>query len=94
MAEEEQNYVEILDEEGNVTKCEIYDVIDFEGKTYAMLLPMDEDESNEDSEVIVMEYVEEGDDGYFQNIEDDNEFQKVCEYIQALEDEEDEEIEE
>ena len=85
MAEEEQNYVEILDEEGNVTKCEIYDVIDFEGKTYAMLLPMDEDESNEDSEVIVMEYVEEGDDGYFQNIEDDNEF---------LEDEEDEEIEE
>ena len=46
MAEEEQNYVEILDEEGNVTKCEIYDVIDFEGKTYAMLLPMDEDESN------------------------------------------------
>lgn len=94
MAEEEQNYVEILDEEGNVTKCEIYDVIDFEGKTYAMLLPMDEDESNEDSEVIVMEYVEEGDDGYFQNIEDDNEFQKVCEYIQSLEDEEDEEIEE
>ena len=94
MAEEEQNNVEILDEEGNVTKCEIYDVIDFEGKTYAMLLPMDEDESNEDSEVIVMEYVEEGDDGYFQNIEDDNEFQKVCEYIQSLEDEEDEEIEE
>ena len=94
MAEEEQNYVEILDEEGNVTKCEIYDVIDFEGKTYAMLLPIDEDESNEDSEVIVMEYVEEGDDGYFQNIEDDNEFQKVCEYIQSLEDEEDEEIEE
>ena len=41
-----------------------------------------------------MEYVEEGDDGYFQNIEDDNEFQKVCEYIQSLEDEEDEEIEE
>ena len=94
MAEEEQNYVEILDEEGNVTKCEIYDVIDFEGKTYAMLLPMDEDESNEDSEVIVMEYVEEGDDGYFQNIEDDNEFQKVCEYIQSLEEEDDEEIEE
>lgn len=87
MADEEQNYVEILDEEGNVTRCEIYDVIDMDGKTYAMLLPLGEDENDDDSEVIVMEYIEEGDDGYFQNIEDDEEFQKVCDYIQSLDDE-------
>ncbi len=93
MADEEQNYVEILDEEGNVTKCEIYDVVDMDGKTYAMLLPLSEDENDDDSEVIVMEYIEEGDDGYFQNIESDEEFQKVCAYIQSLDDE-DEEIEE
>ncbi len=93
MADEEQNYVEILDEEGNVTRCEIYDVIDMDGKTYAMLLPLGEDENDDDSEVIVMEYIEEGDDGYFQNIEDDEEFQKVCDYIQSLDDEDEEEIE-
>lgn len=83
---EEQNYVEICDEEGNVTKCEVYDVVDFEEKTYALLLPLDEE--NEDEELIVMEYIEEGDESYFQNIEDEDEFNRVCEYIQALEEEE------
>ena len=92
MSEElEQNYVEICDEDGVVTKCEIYDVIDYENKTYALLLPLNEDENDEDAEVIVMEYLEEGDEGYFQNIEDEAEFQRVCEYIESLDDEEEEE---
>ena len=90
MAEEEQNNVEMLDEEGNVTKCEIYDVIDMDDKTYALLLPLSESEEDDDAEVIVMEYIEEGEDGYFQNIDDDEEFQRVCEYIQSLEDDEEE----
>ena len=37
-----------------------------------------------------MEYIEENDDGYFKNIEDEAEFQKVCEYIESLDDEEEE----
>ncbi len=86
--ETEQQYVEIFDEDGQIIKCEIYDIIDFEGKTYALLLPLSEDENDEDSEVIVMEYVEEGEDGYFKNIENDTEFQKVCAYIESLDDEE------
>ncbi len=92
MSEEElePNYVEILDENGEITKCEIYDVVDFENKTYALLLPLDE-ESGEEAEVIVMEYIEDGDDGYFQNIEDDKEFQRVCEYIESLDEEDEEE---
>ncbi len=91
MSEElEQNYVEICDEDGVVTKCEIYDVIDYEDKTYALLLPLGEDEEDGDAEVIVMEYVEEGDEGYFQNIDDDAEFQKVCQYIESLDDDEEE----
>ena len=87
----EQQYVEIVGEDGTTEKCEIYDVIDFEGKTYALLLPLSEDEDGEEAEVIVMEYVEESeDDGYFQNIEDEAEFQRVCAYIASLEDEEEE----
>ncbi len=88
--ETEQQYVEIFGEDGQIIKCEIYDIVDFEDKTYAMLLPLSEDENDENSEVIVMEYVEDGDDGYFQNIEDDNEFRRVCEYIESLDDEEEE----
>lgn len=82
MADEEQNVVEIMDEEGVATQCEVYDIVEFEGKSYALLLPLDEDE--EDAELIVLEYIEEGDECYFQSIEDEKEFDKVCEYIQSL----------
>ena len=88
--EMEQQFVEIYGEDGQIVKCEIYDVIDFEDKTYALLLPVTEDEEDDDSEVIVMEYIEEGEDGYFQNIEDEEEFKKVCAFIESLDDVEDE----
>ena len=86
MTNEEQNFVELCDEEGNVTKCEVYDVIDFEEKTYALLLPLEED-NEEDPELILLEYVEEGEEGYFQNIDDEAEFERVSEYIESLADE-------
>lgn len=82
MAEEEQNIVEIMDEDGIATQCEVYDVIEFEGKSYALLLPLDEED--EDAELIVLEYIEEGDECYFQSIDDEKEFDRVCEYIQTL----------
>ena len=40
--ETEQQYVEIFGEDGQIIKCEIYDIVDFEDKTYAMLLPLSE----------------------------------------------------
>ncbi len=90
----EQQFVEVIWDDGTIVKCEIYDVIDFENKVYALLLPLETDENDEDAELVVMEYVEEGeDDGYFQNIEDEAEFNRVCEYIQTLDDENDEEDE-
>lgn len=86
MAEEELNLVELSDEEGNITKCEVYDIVDFEGKTYAMLMPVEE-ESEEEPELIVLEYIEEGDECSFASIEDEDEFNKVCDYIESLMDE-------
>ena len=83
---EELNLVELSDEEGNVTSCEIYDIVEFEGKTYAMLLPVEE-ESEEEPELIVLEYVENGEEGSFVSIEDEEEFNKVCDYIESLMDE-------
>ena len=85
MTNEEQNFVELCDEEGNVTKCEVYDIVDFEGKTYAMLLPLEEG-NEEDPELIVLEYLEEGEECYFQNIDDEEEFERVCDYIESLAD--------
>ena len=85
MSEEELNLVELSDEEGNVTSCEIYDIVEFEGKTYAMLLPVEESGS-EDPELIVLEYVEEDEEGTFVSIEDEDEFNRVCDYIESLAD--------
>ena len=91
--QQEQQFVEVLWEDGSVIKCEIYDVIDFENKTYALLIPLGEDD--DDTEVIVMEYVEESEDnGYFKTIEDEAEFNRVCEYVQSFEEDEDFEDEE
>lgn len=85
MTDEEKNLVELSDEEGNVTSCEIYDIVEFEDKTYALLLPIDE--SNEDEpELIVLEYIEENDEGTFVSIEDEDEFNRVCDYIESLAD--------
>lgn len=86
MADEEMNLVELTDEEGNVTNCEVYDIVEFEGKTYAMLLPVEE-ENEEEPELIVLEYIEEGDDCSFVSIEDEDEFNRVCDYIESLADE-------
>ena len=86
MADEELNLVELSDEEGNVTSCEIYDIVEFEGKTYALLLPV-EDEDSEDPELIVLEYQEQDEEGTFVSIEDEDEFNRVCDYIESLADE-------
>lgn len=83
MAEEEQNIVEIVDEDGVAVNCEVYDVVEFEGKSYALLIPLDE-EDEEDAEYIVLQYIEEGDECYFQSIDNEDEFNRVCEYIQSL----------
>ncbi len=92
MSEEAFNYIEITDEEGDVTICEVYDIIDFEGKTYATLRPV-KNVGIEEPELILMECYEEGEDYYFKSIENEEEFDKVCEYIENLEYDDDEEEE-
>ncbi|MBR1775780.1 DUF1292 domain-containing protein [bacterium] len=88
---QEQNVVDVEWEDGTTVRCEIYDVIDFEDKTYALLFPLSGDEVDDDEELIVMQYVEEGEEGYFQSIDDEDEFNKVCDYIQSLEEDDEEE---
>ena len=91
--QEQQHFVEVLWEDGTIIKCEIYDVIDFENKTYALLIPLGEDD--DDTEIIVMEYIDDDEEnGHFQTIEDENEWNRVCEYVQSMEDEDFEDEEE
>lgn len=89
MAEEENNIIEITDDEGNTIKCELYDIIEFGNNQYAVLLDVDTDEEN--PEMVLMRYTEEDGESYFETIEDDDEFERVSEYIENLEDEIEEE---
>ena len=85
---EENDIIEITDEDGNVIKCELYDIVEVEGKQYAVLAEEGADE--EETELVLMRMVENGDSDevFFETIDDDDEFEKVQEYIESLAEEE------
>lgn len=83
----EEQLIETIDEEGNVINFELIDIIDMDGQEYGLLLPKDEnDDSDEEKEVVLMKLTKEGEEYIFEMIEDDEEFNKVVEYIDSLED--------
>lgn len=91
MENEEKQLIETIDEDGNVINFELYDIVEVEGQEYALLLPTEADEEDEDDgEIVLMRLTKDGEDYLFETIEDDEEFNKVEAYIQSLEDEDEE----
>ncbi len=89
MAEELDNTIEIIDDDGTTIKCELYDIVEFDGKQYAVLAEKDSEE--EEPELVLMRYTEEGEESYFETIDDDDEFERVSEYIENLDTEDEDE---
>lgn len=89
MAKEEKQIIETIDENGEVVNFELFDIVEFEEKEYALLLPADSDDDND--EVILMRLTKDGEDYLFEAIESDEEFDKVSEYIENLADMDEEE---
>lgn len=87
MADEDQ-IIETIDENGNVIKFELFDIVEVDEQEYALLLPVDEEE--ESSEVVLMRLSKEGDEYLFETIDDDEEFEKVAAYVESMEDEDEE----
>ncbi len=87
MVDANDSFIEITDDDGTVIKCALYDIIEFENKQYALLLEADTEE--EDPEVVLMRYTEEGEESFFETIDDDEEFERVSNYIESLDVEED-----
>ncbi len=88
MTNEEKQLIETVDEEGNVVNFELFDIVEFENKEYALLLPAESD--NDDDEVVLMRLTKDGEDYLFEAIESDEEFDKVAEYIENLDTEDEE----
>ncbi len=87
MADEDQ-IIETIDENGNVIKFELFDIVEVDEQEYALLLPVDEEE--ESSEVVLMRLSKDGDEYLFETIDDDDEFEKVAAYVESMEDEDEE----
>lgn len=84
MADEEQ-IIETVDENGNVVKFELYDIVEVDEQEYALLLPVEEEEGDE---IVLMKLTKDGEEYLFETIEDDAEFEKVANYVETMEDEE------
>ena len=82
----EANLVETFDEEGNKVTFELVDILTVDNVEYALLLP---EKSTEDDDMIVMRLKKEGDEYSFETIDDEDEFNRVADYIEEIEDETD-----
>lgn len=87
MADEDQ-IIETIDENGNVIKFELFDIVEVDEQEYALLLPVDEEE--ESTEVVLMRLSKEGEEYLFETIDDDEEFEKVAAYVESMKDEDEE----
>ncbi len=90
MADEDQ-IIETIDENGNVIKFELFDIVEVDEQEYALLLPVEEEEGDE---VVLMKLTKDGEEYLFETIDDDEEFEKVAAYVESMEDEDEDEDEE
>ena len=84
---EEEQIIETVDENGKVVKFELFDIVEVDEQEYALLLPVEEEESDE---LVLMRLTKDGEEYLFETIEDDEEFEKVASYVENMDDEEEE----
>lgn len=79
--EELDNILVLNDEEGNEVEFEFLDLIEYEGEEYVVLLPVDEEETEEPGEVVILklEDTESEEEESYVSVEDENVLNKVFE---------------
>ena len=68
---ENDGLIELTDDEGNSVSFELLATLNYDGKDYLALSPADEDEDGEETSVLFMEVVEDGEDEYYEAVEED-----------------------
>ncbi len=86
MSEEYGNdFVTIIDDDGNEFELEMLDSIDYNGESYAAFLPTDMDEDDPDYGLIILRIVTDANgDELFESIDDDDKLQEVYEMFMTI----------
>lgn len=81
MSEERDDLVVLVDENEEESEFEYLDTIEFNGNEYVILLPVEQDNNEEDMEQVVILKIVEDPDGEdsFVTIDDENELEAVFE---------------
>ena len=90
--QEETNWITLVDEEGHEHRFDLLNIVEVESAKYAVMIPeFQEPESDQEEAVIFRIETDEEGEEVLVDIEDDDEFAKVCEALDELEldDEED-----
>ena len=86
------DFVTIIDDDGNEFELELIDSLSIDGKSYSAFLPTDMAEDDPDYGLIILRtYFDENGDELFESIDDDDELQQVYEMFLAIFDAEDDE---
>lgn len=87
------DFVTIVDDEGNEFELEMLDTIDYNGETFAAFLPTDIPEDDPDYGYIILRIItDENGDELYESVDEDDKLQEVYEafmtLFEALDDEE------
>ena len=89
MANDYDRLIETVDEEGNIVKFELIDIVLVDEDEYGILIPADSQNDGDNNEAVIMKLKKVDEDFVFEYIDDDAEFQKVVDAIEELEDDDD-----
>lgn len=84
-AEEEDELIELVDDDGNVIKFKLLDVTEYKGEKYVLLLAAEPNEEIAEDEVVIFRLDEK--EEVLNPIEDDDLLQEVFDFYQSESDE-------
>lgn len=91
MSEQETNWITLVDEDGHEHRFNLLNVLEVEGLKYAVMLPETPQEDEDEEAVIFRIDTDEAGEEVLVDIEDDDEFAKVCEILEDMYEEDEEE---
>jgi putative Holliday junction resolvase len=90
VSDQETNWITLVDEEGQEHRFNLLNIVEVEDAKYAVMVPETQENEEEEEAVIFKIETDEKGEEVLVDIEDDDEFAKVCEALEEMIDEEDE----